>query len=113
MNLFEEEQDNWLNHGFFSKLLNQLPLHIFWKNKDGIYLGCNNVFAKALGFSSPQEVIGKNDFELPVSRSASYSFHLDDQGVINSGKPKLNIEEEQVLSNGEKRFLLTSTTVVI
>lgn len=42
----------------------------WWKDKNGVYLGCNNAFIKTLGLSSHLEVIGKTDYELPWAETA-------------------------------------------
>lgn len=104
----KEEKRYWLERDFVLELLKQVPAHIFWKDKKGVYLGCNDTFANALGFSSPGEVVGKTDFDLPTTREESEAFRKDDKEVITSKKPKLNIEEEQTLPNGNKVSLLTN-----
>ena len=40
--------------------------HIYWKDKDGKYLGCNKTQAKSLGFTTSLGLIGRTDFELQV-----------------------------------------------
>ena len=59
----QEERRYWLERDFVLELLKRLPAHVFWKNKEGIYLGCNDAFAKSLGLSSAEEVIGKSDYD--------------------------------------------------
>ncbi|MDF2939368.1 MAG: sensor histidine kinase [Gammaproteobacteria bacterium] len=46
------------------KLLAILPGNIYWKDVNGRYLGCNDAQAKALGFSSSDELIGKTSSDL-------------------------------------------------
>ncbi|MCB1827376.1 MAG: PAS domain-containing protein [Coxiellaceae bacterium] len=93
---------------FVLELLKYLPVHVFWKYYDGVYMGCNYTFANALGFSSPEDIIGKTDYDLPVDKHDSDLYREDDLEVMRSKKPKLNIEEQQTLSNGRKIFLLTN-----
>ena len=50
-------QAKGLERDFVIDLLKQIPLYVFWKNKDSVYLGCNDAFAKSLGFSSPDEIL--------------------------------------------------------
>lgn len=103
-----KEQQYWLENDFLAKLLKVLPAHVFWKNKHGVYLGCNDKFAQSLGFSSPDEIIGKTDYDLPPNKNDSAAYIADDQYVMDSGKPKLHIEEEQTFPDGRKLHLLTS-----
>lgn len=46
-------------------LLMLSPGYIYWKNLDSVYLGCNQNVATLLGIVSPEEIIGKTDFDLP------------------------------------------------
>ena len=93
---------------FLFKLIDLLPAHIFWKNTDGVYLGCNVVFAQGLGFSSPDDVIGKTDYDFPVLSQSCERYRQDDNEVITSKAAKLNIEELQLFSSGKQAYLLTS-----
>ncbi|KTD07032.1 PAS domain-containing hybrid sensor histidine kinase/response regulator [Legionella jamestowniensis] len=89
-------------------IIDYLPAQIFWKDKDLYYLGCNMAFVKSLGLTSKEEIIGKSDFDLPVSEENSVTFRADDRTVIQSKQPKLNIEESQILIDGTERILSTS-----
>jgi two-component system aerobic respiration control sensor histidine kinase ArcB len=104
----DKEQPYWLNQSFIRELLERMPTHVFWKSKDGVYLGCNTVFAQSLGLSSAEEIVGKTDYDLPVKEEDSDAYLADDKRVIDSRTPKLNIEEEQVMDDGRKLHLLTS-----
>lgn len=103
-----EEQRYWLERDFVADLLKQLPFHIFWKNKDFIYLGCNDIFARSAGFDSPEEIVGKTDYDLHTTREESDAYRTDDMLVMRSKLPKMNIEETQTLPDGRKIILLTS-----
>lgn len=102
-----EEQRYWLERDFITDLLKQLPSYIFWKNKEGTYLGCNDAFAESAGFSSAEEIIGKTDYDLPW-KAQSELYRADDQQVIQTKLPKLNIEEPQTRPDGKQIVLLTS-----
>jgi len=45
-------------------VLDTIPVSVFWKNLDSKYLGCNRPFALDAGLHSPEEIIGKDDFEV-------------------------------------------------
>jgi two-component system aerobic respiration control sensor histidine kinase ArcB len=104
----DESQRYWKERNFVIELLRQLPSYVFWKNTDSVYLGCNEAFAHALGLSSPQDVIGKSDFDLPTTKKESIAYRADDKEIMLTRQAKLNIEEEQTGLNGQKRILLTS-----
>jgi PAS domain S-box-containing protein len=83
------------------------PARIFWKDLDLRYLGCNTQFAKDAGFSRPDEVIGKSDFEMGWKEQAEL-YRADDLEVIKSGIPRLNFEERQTTPEGKQIWLNTS-----
>lgn len=89
-------------------MLDNIPAQVFWKNTDLVYQGCNKAFLDSLGLSSKDEVIGKTDFDLPVSGADSAAYQEDDRQVLNSGKAKLNIVERQTLADGSERVLATN-----
>jgi PAS domain S-box-containing protein len=88
-------------------VLNAIPQRLFWKDRDFTYLGCNQLFAEDAGLSSPQEVIGRTDFELKWKASA-HIYRADDADVIENGTMKLNYEEPLVRPDGTELWLRTS-----
>lgn len=99
---------NKFNPKFIAELLKRLPAKVFWKDIDGVYLGCNDAFVQSLGLSSQEEIIGQTDFTLPVKIKEAAAYRKDDLEVIKSNKPKLDIVEEQNFPDGKKAYLLTS-----
>lgn len=109
----EEEKRYWKERDFFITLVDEIPYYVFWKNRDSVFLGCNQLFAKATGLMSPDEIIGKTDYELPWDRKESDRYRADDRRVMESGVPRLNIEEPQTLPDGTYKTLLTSKVPLI
>ena len=85
------------------------PDWIYWKDKNSVHLGSNEQFAKAAGLSSSQEMVGKTDYDLPWCERAQ-KYRLDDQEVIVSGTPKINIEDK-VLVCDKKEVIVISNKV--
>jgi PAS domain-containing protein len=46
------------------EIMGQIPVRVFWKDRELRYLGCNTLFAKDAGFSAPEDLIGKDDFQM-------------------------------------------------
>ena len=88
-------------------VFNTLPQRVFWKDRDLIYLGCNQHFLRDAGMETQEQMIGKTDYDLPWPEQAD-SFRADDALVIHSGVPRINYEEEQVRENGEISWVRTS-----
>ena len=38
-------------------IIAEMPGHVYWKDRNGVYLGCNDSQAKFLGFSSGKEIV--------------------------------------------------------
>lgn len=88
-------------------VLDTIPVRVFWKDRDLMYLGCNIHFAKDAGLDLPEEIIGKDDLQL-TWREQAEMYRADDRQVIESGIPKLNYEEPQTWPDGTKLWLKTS-----
>jgi PAS domain S-box-containing protein len=80
-------------------VLDTIPVRVFWKDKNGIFIGCNLPFAKDSGFDSPDEVVGKDDFQMSWNAQAE-KYRADDREVIETGIPKLAYEEPQDSAKG-------------
>ncbi len=44
-------------------MVETLPGHIYWKNVDGVYLGCNLQLAHYYGYNSVSDIINKTDYD--------------------------------------------------
>ena len=88
-------------------ILNAIPARVFWKDKNLVYLGCNTAFARDAGFAVPEDLIGKDDFQMGW-RDQAELYRGDDRRVIDSGLSKLLIEEPQTTPGGGTITLLTS-----
>ncbi len=88
-------------------VLDTIPVRVFWKGRDFKYLGCNQRFAEDAGMSNPQEIVGKDDYQL-VWREYADLYREDDRQVMESGQAKLNFEEPQIGPDGRKLWLRTS-----
>jgi len=91
----------------FQIILDSIPQRIFLKDRNFNYIGCNKHFAKDAGLNSPEEIIGKNDFELGWKNVAELYRH-DDDLVMSTNTPKLNFEEPQIKNDGSQTWLKTN-----
>jgi PAS domain S-box-containing protein len=93
-------------------VLDSIPVRVFWKDRDLNYLGCNRPFAFDAGLSSPDAIIGKNDFQMGWAEQAEI-YRADDRRVIESGTPKVNYEEPQTTPEGLNIWLRTSKVPMV
>jgi two-component system aerobic respiration control sensor histidine kinase ArcB len=89
------------------QLFLRLPNYIFWKNSQSIYQGCNYNFLKLLGLTSPKQIIGHTDDEIPELKNLVQKTPLEDRSVLNNGKAIKGKKIKFMLGkNEEKIFLL-------
>ncbi len=89
---------------FLKTLLDAIPDCIFYKDKNGVFLGCNQSTCQAIG-RKEEEIIGKTEEELqaPLDR------RWQEQEVINSLETK-TYEETIYDRNGEYHYIETIKT---
>ncbi len=88
-------------------ILNAIPVRVFWKDKNLVYLGGNAIFARDAGFADPQDIIGKDDYQMGW-RAQAELYRAGDREVIQSGNSRFLIEEPQTTPEGNIITLLTS-----
>jgi PAS domain S-box-containing protein len=93
-------------------IVDNIPRAIFWKDRDLRFMGCNRIFADIAGLPLTSDIIGKTDFDMAWSSQAD-AYRRDDMEVMRNRKPKLDIEEVNVNSNGEESWVLTSKVPII
>ncbi|MEM8484418.1 MAG: response regulator [Bacteroidota bacterium] len=91
-----------------AQVVSKLPHYIFWKDRQSVYFGCNQNFAEVAGLSSPEEIVGKTDYDLPWTREETESYRAHDKRVMDSGKPEYEIIEPQLQADGRKAWLVTN-----
>ena len=92
----------------FDQVLSNVPASIFWKDRNSVYLGVNDQFARDAGLQSPVEIIGKSDYDLVWKREEADFYRECDRKVMDAGEPMINIEESQLQADGKEVNLLTS-----
>jgi PAS domain S-box-containing protein len=90
---------------FLKNIIGLLPGHIYWKDKKGVILGCNNKQAESAGFSSREELIGKTAYDLPWKDQAK-AIHEMDARVMKSDQEQTD-EEKIKLANGKEITVLS------
>lgn len=89
-------------------ILSTIPLLVSWKDRSIRYMGCNDAMARAAGYSRPEDIIGKNDFDMPWTVEQAEEYQKNDTTVLTTGRPLMNMEEKQTHLDGSERTVLTS-----
>lgn len=83
--------------------IDNLPELIYWKNNNLVFQGCNLAFARAVGLTSPQQIVGKTDNQLPITNQMLGFLENDDCRLSFAGDCQVIEEntsvEETIISN--------------
>ena len=85
-------------------IISSIPHRIFWKDHNSVYQGANEQFSRQAGLS-PEQIVGKTDFDLPWSHEEAVHYIKCDREVMDCGEPMMNIEESQQTADGETYVL--------
>ena len=101
------------NNEVLNSVLNNIPQSVFWKDKNGIYLGCNKSFANLTGFQNPNDVIGKTNYDFTqLSPENIQKLNSDDYTVLTTNLPLYHYTEE-INSIDYKKLVLDISKVPI
>ncbi len=95
------------SHRLLQTIIDTAPMRVFWKDTDLRFLGCNPAFARDAGQVRPEDVIGKDDYQLGWREQAD-RYRADDRQVLDCGTPRLAYEEPQTTPDGRRIWLRTS-----
>ncbi len=87
-------------------LIETLPDLVWWKNPDGIYMGCNQKFERYFG-AKQADIVGKTDYDFVDSKQADF-FYEKDRIAIESGMPSFHVEEITFADDGHVELLETT-----
>ncbi len=74
------------SHDILANILENLPLYVYWKDKNSIFRGCNKLLAEFFGFSKPEDLIGKTEFQLTSKENAEKIVQNDQYILLNNKK---------------------------
>ncbi|MBD6617435.1 PAS domain S-box protein [Komarekiella sp. 'clone 1'] len=89
-------------------IMDTIPQCIFWKDRNSVYLGCNRNFAIAGGLNSPEEIVGKTDYDLPWKKEEADFYRECDIRVMQSNTPEYHIIEPLLRADGKQTWLNTN-----
>ncbi|MBN1516280.1 SpoIIE family protein phosphatase [Candidatus Sumerlaeota bacterium] len=92
-------------------LLNQLLTHIkdavYFKDRESRFTKISDAMAARFGLNDPEEAVGKTDFDFFSEVHAREAFK-DEQNIIKTGEPLIDIEERETWPDGHETWVLTS-----
>ncbi|MFA7092242.1 MAG: PAS domain-containing sensor histidine kinase [Arcobacteraceae bacterium] len=105
-NLLEAKNQATEAKNLLENIIDNAPMRIFWKDKNGVYLGANKFLLADIGFTHLHDLIGKNDTQINIKEAQEYI--NDDNFIMNNNTKKLNYIETLTDKNGKRRILNTS-----
>ena len=101
------------NRNMLAHILNSVPQGIFWKDLEGVYMGCNKNFSIAAGIDSEDNIIGRTDFDLPWPKNEAEDYRADDREVIENNRPKVHIIEPLQQADGKRLWIDTTKVPLV
>ncbi len=89
-------------------VMDNIPQRIFWKDRNSVYMGCNQRFAEDGGLGSPYDISDKTDHDLVWTREEAEAYRVDDRRVMEENKAEFHIIEPQRRPDGSEAWLDTS-----
>lgn len=94
-------------NAFLQTMMDNMPDHIYFKDADSRFIRNSRSQARLMGLSDPAQVVGKTDFDFFPIEHAQQSYD-EEQEVIRSGRPLMNIEERVVWPDGHVSWVSTT-----
>lgn len=92
---------------YFKSILNNFPVPIYFKDRQGRFLTVNNAYLKAYNTGPIADLLGKTDFDIFTREHAQQAFD-EEQEVIKTGNPVFGIEEKEITPDGRVTWVSRS-----
>ncbi|RME94969.1 MAG: PAS domain S-box protein [Verrucomicrobia bacterium] len=88
-------------------LLETVPDAIYFKDRKSRFLRCSRALAERMGVDSPEQLVGKTDFDFFSEEHARQAYE-DEQRIIATGEPVVGKPEKETWPDGRETWVLTS-----
>jgi diguanylate cyclase (GGDEF)-like protein/PAS domain S-box-containing protein len=88
-------------------LMDNVPDAIYFKDRQSRFTRVNRHAAAGYGIASPAEAVGRTDADYFTDEHAAKALR-DEQEIIRTGNPLVNVEEKETLPEGEIRWVSTT-----
>ncbi len=83
-----------------------MPGNVYWLNRDGIYLGCNDNQAKLIGLTTRKAIVGKKNIEILGFLSPELLDKYNKE--VMESKKSIKVEEPGLLADGSQGVFLSN-----
>jgi phosphoserine phosphatase RsbU/P len=91
----------------FAALMDNLPDCIYFKDMNSRMIVASQANARWFGLESPNQLIGKTDFDLFTDEHALQAME-DEREILETGRPIINLEEKETWPDGHCTYVSTS-----
>jgi PAS domain S-box-containing protein len=88
-------------------LMDNIPDHIYFKDRASRFIRTSKAHAQSFGLSEPAQMAGKTDFDFFTEEHARVAYE-DEQRIIQTGQPLMNIEEKETRPSRPDTWALTT-----
>lgn len=88
-------------------LIESIGACVYFKDTQSRFVKANGFMAAKFGAKSPEEMVGRSDFDYFTPEHAQPAF-ADEQRIISSGVPLLGLEEKETYADGRVSWASTS-----
>ena len=99
--------DDRMARMFFERLMESLPDSVYFKDREGRFFCLSRALAAHFGLTSPQEAIGKSDYDFFPPELARAKDH-DEREIVRTGVGFIGKEEKSYAIGGKRRWVLSS-----
>jgi PAS domain S-box-containing protein len=89
-------------------VMDNIPQLIFWKDRDGAFLGCNEAFASKAGLESPAQVGDLRLSDLGMLPDEQEDLRNAEERVMSTGQAEMHVIEPQTRPGGTKLWMDTN-----
>lgn len=100
------------NLRFLQTLLDTIPSPVFYKDRAGIYRGCNTAFAEVIIGLTKEKIVGRSLFDLTEAIPADLArlYHRQDQALFRKPGVQLYEGEAQCADGNRRTFVISKAT---
>lgn len=95
------------NDDLLRAFLEHIPARVYFKDRKSRFVLASKSLALSAGLSDFTQLVGKTDFDIFSAEHAKQAF-ADEQEIIRTGKPILDLEEKETWPDGTETWVLTT-----
>lgn len=88
------------NNELLYYIVEKLPGHVYWLNRDNVYLGCNGLQARDMGLNLPTDIVGKTNYDFHNVEDATELNRIN-KIVMETGKDFEGEEPSSTCKHGQ------------